>query len=202
MTEPAMLWWTAAPEPIDLQSAVAAVTGLFAGGATAFLSSPDDHVVAALSDGQLRTSSGQVELDGVFAARVFGPPGELRWLQTGGGLGDAVFLCEEPGQVAGWHDRPADVVDRLPNSYALWGRQLRQGPTPGWLQAKEGRIGWIDLPLDAQHAETPPDQEWPNQYVSLKSVEYFGLDEHHNLRLVEERLVELALAEPTSGKGA
>ncbi len=202
MTEPVRLWWTTAVEPLRLLDAVGAVAEVFATGATAFLSSPDDHTVAAMAEGELHTPAGAVDLDGVFAARLFAPAGELRWLHTGAGLGRAVLLCEHAGRVPGWRDLAAPVVETLPNSYALWGRRLRPGAAPGWLRALEGRIGWIDVPVVGPSAETPPDQEWPSQYVSLRTVEYFGLDDHHNLRLLDERLVDLVLAEPTSGKGA
>lgn len=204
MTERVALWWTAAPEPMDLPATVAAVAGFFTAGATAFLSSPDDHTVAALVAGDLRTPAGPTEVDGVFAARIFNQDGELRWLHATAGLGDAVLITERAGAIDGWRDQPAGVVDRLPNAYALWGRQLqplRSSTPPGWVRALEGRIGWIDVPLDEPAGHTPPDHEWPSHHISLRSVEYFGLDEHHNYRLVEERLTQLTLAQPTSGKG-
>ena len=196
----AELWWTTAPASLSLPDAIASASPVFESGATALLSSPDDHIVAAFDNGELRTAGGTCTLDGVFAARLFAPPGELRWLHISGGLGDAVLLAERAGLIADWHDVRADVVERLDNSYALWGRRLEPSSTAGWVRALEGRLGWIEVPLAGPPTQTPGDQEWPSQYVSLQAVEYFGHDEHHNLRLVDERLVRLALAEPSTGK--
>lgn len=192
------LWWITAPAPISLPDAVTAVSGLFEHGATAFLSTPDDHIVATLTGGELRTAAGPCALGAVFAVRLFAPQGELRWLHTTGGLGAAVLLAERAGLIDGWSEQRAEVVESMDNAYALWGRRLEPSVSAGWVRAEEGRIGWIDVPVAG--AVVQGDQEWPSQYVALETVEYFGHDTHHNLRLVDERLVRLALTEPTSGR--
>lgn len=194
------LWWITAPEPLSLRRAVSSAATVFESGATALLSSPDDHLVATLVAGELRTAAGPCDLDPVFAARLFAPPGELRWLHTADGLGQAVLLAERPGLIAGWDERQADVVESLPNSYALWGRRLEPLAASGWVRAVEGRIGWIDVPVTGQPLATAEGQDWPDQYVTVETVEYFGHDDHHNLFLTDERLVRLALTEPSSGR--
>lgn len=194
------LWWTVAPARVSLLDAISCALPVFDAGATAFLSTPDDHVVAALSNGELRTAAGPCALDGVFSARLFAPQGELRWLHGLDGLGHAVLLAERAGLIDGWNEQPSGVVESMDNSYALWGRRLEPSTTAGWVRALEGRIGWIDVPVAGAVVQTPEDQEWPSQYVALETVEYFVHDTHHNLRLVDERLVRLALAEPNNGR--
>jgi CRISPR-associated protein (TIGR03984 family) len=196
------LWWVTATAPLPLPDAVSTVSPVLGSGVTAFLSSPDDHIVAELADGELRTTAGPCVLDGVFAARLFAPQGELRWLHSSDGLGEAVLLAERPGLIPDWADHPAPVVESLDNSYALWGRRLEPSTKPGWVRALEGRIGWIDVPVAGSVVSTPVDQEWPSQYVALQTVEYFDHDEHHNLRLVDERLVRLALIRPGNGRNS
>jgi CRISPR-associated protein (TIGR03984 family) len=196
----AELWWITATAPISLRDAELAVSRVFDSGATAFLSTPDDHIVAAFDGRELWTATRRCALDAVFAARLFAPPAELRWLHVADGLGQAVLLTERPGLIDGWAEQRAPVAESMDNSYALWGRQLEATTTIGWIRALEGRIGWIDVPIEGPVAHTPDDQEWPNQYVALQTVEYFGHDEHHNLRLVDERLVGLALTRPGNGR--
>jgi CRISPR-associated protein (TIGR03984 family) len=194
------LWWITATAPLPLPDAVSTVSPVFGSGATAFLSSPDDHNIAVLEDGALRTAAGPCTLDAVFAARLFAPQGELRWLHTSDGMGAAVLLAERPSLIDGWAEQHADVAESMGNSYALWGRRLEPSTTAGWVRAVEGRIGWIDVPVSGEVVPAPDEPGWPSQYVALQTVEYFGHDEHHNLRLVDERLVRLALAEPGNGR--
>lgn len=194
------LWWITATAPLSLRDAVSKASPVFESGATAFLSTPNDHIVAAFDGLELWTALQPCALDAVFAARLFAPQAELRWLHDANSLGEAVLLAERPGLISGWADRAADVAESMTNSYALRGHQLEPTTTVGWVRALEGNIGWIDVPISEPVQLTPPDQEWPSQYIALETVEYFGHDEHHNLRIVDERLIRLTLTGPGNGR--
>ena len=84
-------------------------------------------------------------------------------------------------------------------AYALWGRRLEPHPhrVAGWCRAPEGRLGWVDLPLDALGELTPAGQDWPERYAELTYREYFALDGYGNAGVIEERLLGLQVGRPT-----
>jgi len=127
----------------------------------------------------------------------------LRWLHTGGGLGDAVLITEQVAPLSGWSAEPVPVIEVIDGSYALWGRRFEPLPTgkAGWCRAFEGRLGWLDVPLRGRLPPPGvPEHGWPEAYLSLICREYVIEDEYGNAEVVEERLVAIQTAAPTRGK--
>lgn len=197
------LWWTIRSADTDLAGVIAEVAVVLGAGAIGFLSSPAEHLAVRLDGSTPSTPDGPVDLSGVFAARLFTPLAELRWVQVGGGLGEAVVVGEQAAPLPGWVAKQADVVDALDGRYALWGRRFDPHPSDvdGWCRALEGRLGWVDLPLRGRPPERGrTDHSWPDEYLSLIYREYVGLDTHGNAVVVDERLIAIEVAAATVGK--
>ena len=192
-------YWCAAPRSLALPDVLEQAGAALGEGAIGFVSSAVEHAVVLCSDGELRTAGGAARLDGTFSVRLADPRAELRWLHTGGGLGDAVLVTEDPDLLPGWEPAPIPVAGTRDGAYALWGRRLEPHPrgVAGWCRAPEGRLGWVDLPLDAPSELIPADQTWPERYAELIYREYFALDGYGNASVIEERLLGLQVGRAT-----
>jgi CRISPR-associated protein (TIGR03984 family) len=194
------LWLASRGEAAPLAVVLAEAAPVLGNGAMGFLSSPTEHRAVRLDGAVPRTPTGPAGLDRVFAARLFTADAELRWVQTGGGSGDAVLVGERPGGPDGWTGEQVPVDDSMDGTYALWGRSFGPSDDPGWCRAFEGRIGGLDLPVTGP-APRPVagGQDWPAEYLTLTYREYVGLDGHGNASVVEERLTGIRTTTPMAG---
>lgn len=197
MSENPELVWAQAPKPLTVEQVEAAAAAVLGDGATGMVSDPATHTLVRLDEGRLVAAGGPPPLDLAFGIRLFTPTAELRWVHTGERRGAAVVLGETAVGPAGWPVERVEVVDVLDSRYALWGRRFE--PTgSGWCRAAEGRIGWLDVPAPVP-AASPPDQDWPGQYLSLRTREYVICDDDGNAEVFDERLVGLVVAAPNLG---
>jgi CRISPR-associated protein (TIGR03984 family) len=194
------LWWTVRPEPALLADALTEAAGVLGTDAVGFLSTPTAHTPVKLDGAAPHVPAGTIPLDDVFATRVFSQHAELRWVQTGGGRGTAVIVAEAPAPVEGWERIQAEIVDVLAGTYALWGRSFAD-LGDGWCRTSEARIGTIDIPVSGPLPSAgDPTRPWPERYLALAHREYVGVDQDGNASVIEERLVEITSAEPTTGR--
>lgn len=206
-----MLLQRSAPDaPVGLREVLDVAGAVVGPGAVGMISSPVRHDLVRLDPdgGQLVTSSGPAELDDVFHLRLFTPEAELRWVHTGARRGNAVLLSEGGTGPAGWITNATEVDEVLDGQHALWGRRfttlddaggLDAGglDAAGWCRAIEGRIGWIDVPAatPATPAASDPDRDWPEQYLAVRFREYLTSDGYGNAIVLDERLIEITIAD-------
>jgi CRISPR-associated protein (TIGR03984 family) len=169
--------------------ALAAFTQVIhANGAIALLYSPRRCELATFAEGALRASDGQpVDIGSVFEARVFNERAELRWLNDPGPeqCHRAVILTEQDraGVLEGWSfSNRDDVIDKLDQTYLLWGKGTDRPVSNGWSELATARIGGLRVPVG---------NVGKNQRVLLHSVEYIVEAEHGNAVVFDERLVKL-----------
>lgn len=187
--------FTYSRQPVHLEHALAAFASLpGTDGATGLLYTPRQCLLTTLTAGRLRDCHGDpVDLTGVYEARLFCPAAELRWLNDPGPEAGhrAVILAEEEqaGRLADWTARPrTDVLDRLPQTYLLWGEGTGHAEhagkplAAGWSLLATARIGALPVPVA---------QVQGNERVVLRSVEYVVEAEHGNAVVFEERLLKL-----------
>lgn len=197
MTE---LYWTIRTAPASLPVVLEEAADVLGPGTVGFLSSPIDHQLVRMGGATPRLPAGPAELAGVFSARLFSPDAELRWLHTGGGVGDVVVVAERSAPLSGWQSQLVEVIDVFDGTYALWGRRFEPLPVPGWCRAFEGRLGHLDVPVRGPlPPEGPSEQGWPDRYLSLRFREYLTEDAFGNAEITEERLIAIETADPTSG---
>jgi CRISPR-associated protein (TIGR03984 family) len=132
-----------------------------------------------------------LDLSNVFEARIFNPTAELRWLNILGQGGKAVLLWEvevrqdeSPCPLASFNGQmePIDYVEKLEQTYLLWGEPIDRKPLANWEFLATARIGTLAVPK--------PENE-KGDYVVLNSREYLQVGECGNVSIVQERLVNL-----------
>lgn len=143
----------------------------------------------------LETSGEWVDVAQVFEARLFDDTVEMRWLRepSGDGTGYAVYVSEGSLSLEDWA-----LLPPRPDLYPLDGCYLLagQGGEPdglpdGWSRLSSAAIGCIAAPIGGIPA---------GGRVTLRYREYLGradgpAGEDGNWAVVEERLLNLALAE-------
>jgi CRISPR-associated protein (TIGR03984 family) len=157
--------------------------------ATAILYSPERCCVATFSAGALHGSDGRpLDVGAVFEARVFNETAEFRWLNDPGPEREhrAAILTEQDHSSAlgDWQrpERPADVIEKLPQTYLLWGEGTGRPIGNGWSELATARIGALPVPISGVGRK---------QRVLLHSVEYVIEAEHGNAVVLDERLLNL-----------
>ena len=171
--------------------------------AVALLYAPHFCAFAQLqSNGTLTAAQGVLEIEflaTVFEARLFTPQVELRWWHQQGGTGRTVLLTDDQANLAldNYLSSPdqQSLVGTIEQTYLLWGKGVaKPAELPAsWSRLTTARIGRLHIPA-------------PNVtcgYVHLKVREYLAeTDQHGNVAVVEERLLELVPATlPTAKKG-
>jgi CRISPR-associated protein (TIGR03984 family) len=140
-----------------------------------------DGTVAILRGNQLET----LKLSEVFEARIFNLTAELRWLNILGEGGKAVLLSDgetSPKKILTTSIEPIAYVEKLEQTYLLWGEPIERKPPDNWDFLATARIGTLAVPQ--------PEGE-KSDYVVLNSREYLGVGKYGNLSIVQERLVNL-----------
>jgi len=115
-----------------------------------------------------------------FELRIFGPTGEVRWLQEGPGRGRAVLIRESND--AGEGGRALEARHEI--DYLLWG-QLVPGSegADGWCKMATARIGTVCVP----HPRAADDGR-----LRLRAIEHHAIgDDHGNVVVIGERLSHL-----------
>jgi len=180
---------------LGLEAALAevhAAAGL--GGAVALLAAADRYLVGRVEErgpGAVVPAGARgrdLDLEGVFDARVFTPGHELRWTWTEAG-GRALLLSESGAGLPGWERVELEAEALGPTTYLLLGEL--EGPVgAGWSRLTSGRTRVIEVPIAAT-----------TRRLLLRALEYVAVDpEHGNAYVCEERLLELAFA-PEPGRG-
>lgn len=126
------------------------------------------------------------DLTGVFELRAFTPTHELRWHNTTAQTGPAVIVGDG---TAAAPDAPRRLAEE-PYQRLLWGEIATHDQRGGWATLRDGRIGTLDVPVDAGRlgaAQSGPARVW------LRAVEYVTEDDHGNVAVVDERLVDLVV---------
>lgn len=197
------LWWTVRAEHAGLAEVVAETADVLGAGAIGLLSTPTEYHVVRLDGMRPVTPTGPVGWISVFAARLFSPHTELRWVHRADGRGAAVVVAETAASLPEWRAEQSDAEEAIDGTYALWGRRFAAHPsgTTGWCRAKEGRLGHLDLPFrGSAPSNGDAEQGWPREYLSLLHREYVGFDRHGNATVVDERLIAVETAVPTSAE--
>jgi CRISPR-associated protein (TIGR03984 family) len=160
--------------------------------ATAILYSPKRCCLATFSAGALHGPDGQpLDIGAVFEARVFNETAELRWLNDPGPdqRHRAAILTEQDHSSAlgDWQrpERPADVIEKLSQTYLLWGEGTGRPIGNGWSELATARIGALLVPASNLGKK---------QRVLLHTVEYIVEAEHRNAIVLDERLLKLEVA--------
>lgn len=159
--------------------------------ATAMLYSPKWCELATFDERGLRDSDGQpVDTSHVFEARVFHEKAELRWLNDPSReqCHQAVILSEEQSAkpLDGWHcETRKDVIDKLNQTYLLWGEGTGRLMKNGWSELAMARIGALTVPVG---------NVGKNQRVLLQSVEYIVEADYGNAVVFDERLMKWEVA--------
>ncbi|MEZ6141677.1 MAG: CRISPR-associated protein Csx19 [Zavarzinella sp.] len=165
-------------------------TILDANGATAILYSPRRCELATFAEGALRASDGQrVDIGTVFEARVFSETSELRWLNdpSPAKCHQAVILTEHEQSLSDdWKmHQEKTVIEKLDQTYLLWGEGTGRPVSDGWSELGTARIGALRI---------PKGNVGKNQRVLLHSVEYIVEADHGNAVIFDERLLKLEVA--------
>lgn len=134
-----------------------------------------------------------IDLAPVYEARIFNREAELRWLNTGAGIGRAVLLSESEQNVNGYRALVELVAIKQPlhQSYLLWGIGVERSPGEGWSRLTTARVGGIDVPIDisASLALAGPRE---SVRVLLDAKEYLAeTDSYGNVVVQDERLCGL-----------
>lgn len=156
-------------------------------GAAAILYTPRRCELATFAEGALRAGDGQpVDIGSVFEARVFNETAELRWLNDPSPeqCHRAVILTEQEQSLSGnWKmEQEKGVIERLDQTYLLWGEGTGKQENDGWSELATARIGGRRIPVGNVAR---------NQRVLLHSVEYVVEVDHGNAVVFDERLVEI-----------
>jgi CRISPR-associated protein (TIGR03984 family) len=140
----------------------------------------EDGTVEVLRGNQPKT----LNLVNVFEARVFSDKAELRWLNILGKGGKAVVLSEDKitTEIFTSSMKPMAYVEKLEQTYLLWGEPIDRTPPDNWDFLATARIGSLAVPQ-------PKGKK--GDYIVLHSREYLGVDEYGNVSIVQERLVNL-----------
>jgi CRISPR-associated protein (TIGR03984 family) len=123
---------------------------------------------------------------GVFEARIFNRQYELRWLNRSHGTGRAVLLSQNTIEQYLTEDIPKiEAIDIIDSQYLLWGEGIgKKEIDPNWSYLSAARIGKLAVPVAGIKR---------NDRVKLRFREYLGVcDEHGNVAVVEERLIDLS----------
>lgn len=107
-----------------------------------------------LIDGVLHTSSGPVDLDRVWSARIGADATELRWTREHDGGHATVLSLGDGGD-------GTPVVDTIGQRRVLWGAVAEVDR--GWARLHETRIGSIEVPA--------PDGTQPSDRLALRTLE-------------------------------
>jgi len=164
--------------------------------ATALLYSPRRCTLAVFTGGALYGPDGQpVDTGSVFEARVFCEMAELRWLNDPSPeqCHRAVILseCEQPS-LADWQlEKKEGVIEKLDQTYLLWGEGTGRQMSNRWSELAMARIGALSVPVA---------NVGKNKRVLLHSVEYIVEADHGNAVVYDERLVKLTARETGGGQ--
>ncbi len=181
-------------EELTLRDAIAACQQALE-GAIALLYSPQSCTLACLvTDGTLQDAEDcALDLTNVFEARLFNAVCELRWLNRLAGVGDAALISEiaQPA-LTGFAVTDPQACESMSQQYLLWGEHARKTKAKSntWQRLADARIGKLDIPLDREFTQ--------EQRVYLKTREYLAVaddDDYGNMAVIEERLVNLEVAE-------
>jgi CRISPR-associated protein (TIGR03984 family) len=163
--------------------------------ATAMLSTPTRHWLAAMVGGVVTDRSGTADLGSVYEARIFDGDRELRWLNESAGQGRAALLAEDGAALPAGFGAPLPAVPTLAvldQRYLLWG-QVEGSSERGWTTLYSPRIGPLDVPHPAE----------PGARLRLVVREYIAAEERHgNAYVADERLIRLESYHPLQRKGA
>jgi CRISPR-associated protein (TIGR03984 family) len=147
--------------------------------------SPNWCKFGIIKEGIVKNLNETLNLDSVFEARIFNEECELRWLNFSGGLGKAVLLSENPEKANSFRDKneTLNYLEKLEQTYLLWGEGTDKEIDAGWSKLATARIGKLDVPIEGITR---------TQGVQLVSKEYLGeIDKFGNVAVVEERLIKL-----------
>lgn len=159
--------------------------------ATAILYSPRLCKLAKWDSTRLTGSDGHVvDISSVFEARVFNASAELRWLNDPSTekRHRAVILTEQDRTEAlvDWEKCPLpQIIDKMPQTYLLWGEGTGRSMMNGWSELATARIGALHVPIGDLGKK---------QKVLLHSLEYVVEVEHGNAVVLDERLVKLEVS--------
>jgi CRISPR-associated protein (TIGR03984 family) len=137
------------------------------------------------SSGLTGASGNPIDLGEIYEVRAFHPGAELRWRNDPGHARrhQTVILAEQNLGLALTMRPPHEVIDRLDQTYLLWGQGSDPaGLAPGWSRLSTARIGSLDVPL----ADVPRRER-----VLLRAVEYLAEFDDGNVSVLDERLVRL-----------
>lgn len=180
------LLYVAHHRPIDLDTAVRALSDKVGTRPVALFYTPRRCLLAAREGGAWRGTRGAIDATEAYEARVFGESAELRWwFDPDEQAGRAAVLSEATLAPCGWKVAlEGKSVQCAEQRYLPWGTQVEGAPVArGWQRRTSARIGSLDLPT-------------PIEDVQLLAREYLDLDEQHgNSFVLEERLVGFVEAE-------
>jgi len=174
-------------ENVSLRDAISACNAFLGNNAIALLYSPTACQLAQLVDGKLSDSEGkEIALESIFEARIFNTSSELRWLNVLNGNGNAVIISES--DISGIFETDCNLqyLETLSQQYVLWGAGMESpnNASPAWSRLGAARVGAMDVPIAGI---TTSDRR-----CILKVTEYLQeVDNHGNVAVVEERLVQL-----------
>jgi CRISPR-associated protein (TIGR03984 family) len=149
------------------------------GSAQGLFYSPISCIFGKVAGSQVIGGDGKdLELEGVFEARIFNDHGELRWLNELEGKGRAVLISG--GEInEGLKD--TTVIDVICQQYLLWGEGTGEAAIDGWSWLSAARIGKRAVPIS---------DVGKKDRVQLKVLEYLSVnDSHGNVVVSEERLL-------------
>jgi len=155
--------------------------------AAALVYSPRRCELASFSGGTFHGPDGQgVETEDIFEARVFSETAELRWLNDPSPeqCHRAVIVSEhEQPPLDGWQmEKQEGVIEKIEQTYLLWGEGTGRQMSNGWSELATARIGRLPVPVG---------NVGKNQRVLLHSVEYVVEADQGNAMIFDERLVRL-----------
>ncbi|MUG95757.1 TIGR03984 family CRISPR-associated protein [Scytonema sp. UIC 10036] len=152
--------------------------------AIGLLYTPEKCCFVKIKNGKIEPHKDEIiNLNSVFEARVFNKQAELRWLNEKSGTGKAVLLSETETNFCLYEKGKLKELDKHPQSYLLWGQGTGTDIGEGWSRLSTARIGKLDIPIPGVKSQ---------QRVQITTCEYFCvIDEHGNVAVVEERLLNL-----------
>jgi CRISPR-associated protein (TIGR03984 family) len=156
--------------------------------AAAILFSPRQCLLGAIAYGVLTDSNGSpLDVTTVFEARVFSESSEFRWLNDPSPEQQhrAAIVTEQDlsSELHDWNfSQQDDVIDRLDQTYLLWGEGTGRPMNNGWSELATARIGALSIPIGNASRK---------DRVLLHSFEYLVESEHGNVIIFDERLSKL-----------
>jgi CRISPR-associated protein (TIGR03984 family) len=129
-----------------------------------------------------------IDLAGVYDARVFNEHAELRWRKDPlSSRHRSAVISEEPLALNGWEsDDINNFSDTILQEYLLWGQRAEEASS-GWTRLTTARIGSLWVPAIG------------GLRFKIRACEYLREFEDGNVAVAEERLLAL---ESFAGEGA